>query len=347
MSDVGRILVIQLRELGDTIVTTPMLRQLHRLHPDATIDMVCQSANRQLVEHHPLVSRTFELRRGAGAHEFLGVARQLRGQRYDLIVDSQSLPKTALLSRLAGGRERIGFRRRWLCNRVCYTRPFRSPPCEYSGRNRLMLLQDDRVDLEDLRVEFFVSDEAKLNGMRFRETYFHAPVVAIYGATRFEYRRWGANKLANIADRLADRGYQAFLVYGPGEEHWARQIATAMRHTPLIDYPMPSLPELKEILTGCELFVGNDGGPKHFANAAGIPTVTVMDGVSAVYWTPPNRPDQRAVRLRADVVNDRVAGTVSDADDLTSIHEDEVWHEIEALASLGLINLESRYEHVA
>ena len=337
MSDVRRTLVIQLRELGDTILTTPLFRQLRRIHPQGEIDMVCQRSNRALVEHHPLISQTFELQRRAGVKEFLALALKLRRRKYDLIVDAQSLTKTALLTRLAAGGTRIGFHHRWLRNRLCYTHPYRSLAFEYSSRNKLMLLQDDRVDLDDVHIEFYVSDEDKAAAAGFRNKYFQAPVVAIYGITRFEHRRWPAAKFANIADRLAERGFQPFVVYGPGEESAAREIADQMRCNPLIDYAMPSIPVLKEILTGCEFLVGNDGGPKHFANAAGIPTVVVMDGVSAVHWTPRNRQDQRVLRPRVDLPQDHVCGRVLDVESVADISADAVWEQIEKLASRELI----------
>ena len=347
MSEVRRTLVIQLRELGDTILTTPLFRQLRRIHPQSEIDMVCQRSNRRLVEHHPLISQIFELKRKAGAGEFLAFASKLRQRNYDLIVDAQSLPKTAILARLAAGRRRVGFRVGWLRDRLCYTHPYRSPPFDFSSRNKLLLLQDDRVDPDDVRLEFYVSDEDKAAAARFREEHFRAPVVAIYGITRFEHRRWPAPKLASIADRLAEQGYQPFLIYGPGEESLARELADQMRCAPLLDYRMPSIPVLKEILTGCELLVGNDGGPKHFANAAGIPTVVVMDGVSAVRWTPRNRPDQRVVRPRVEVPEDYVCGKVLDVASLAEISVDAVWEQIEELARRDLIQFGARRRQVA
>lgn len=347
MSDVRRILVIQLRELGDTILTTPLFRQLRRIYLHAEIDMVCQRSNRPLLEHHPLISETFELPRKAGVRDFLAFASKLRQRKYDVIVDTQSLPKTALLTRLAAGRKRLGFRNRGIRNRLCYTHPYRPPPFEYSSRNKLLLLQDERVDLDDVQLDFCVSDEDKAAAARFRNEYFQAPVVAIYGVTRFEWRRWPVAKLANIADRLAERGFQPFLVYGPGEESIAREIADQMRCEPLIDYAMPSIPVLKEILTGCELLVGNDGGPKHFANAAGIPTVVVMDGESAVRWTPANREDQRVVRPRADVPRDDVCGNVLDVNTIAEIDIDAVWKQIEELAARDLIQLGGSCQQVA
>lgn len=336
MSDVWRILVIQLRELGDTILITPMIRQLGQLHPQAEIDFVCQRSNRPIIEHHPLVSQIFELQRGAGIKEFLTLANRLRSCKYDLIIDAQSLSKTALLTRLAAGRTRIGFQGRGFRNRLCYTHPYKREPFEYSSRGKLRLLQDDRIDPDDVRLEFYVSDEDKAAAAGFRNKYFQAPIAAIYGVTRFEHRRWPAAKLAELADRLAEQGFQPFLIYGPDEKTLARELADQMQCDPLIDYPMPSIPVLKEILTGCEFLVGNDGGPKHIANAAGIPTIAIMDAVSAVHWTPRDRSDQRVLRPRGEVPKDCVCGKVLDVESLAEISVDAVCEEIDELIQLEI-----------
>jgi ADP-heptose:LPS heptosyltransferase len=93
--------------------------------------------------------------------------------------------------------------------------------------------------------------------------------------------------------------------------------------------------------------VGTDGGPKHFANAAGIPTVVVMDGLSAVGWTPRNRQDQRVLRPRVEVPQDHVCGTVLDVKSLAEISVDAVWEQIEELARRKLIRFAACQEQVA
>ena len=340
---VKRILVIRLRELGDSLLTTPMIRQLGRLYADAKIDVLCQRTNRLIFEHNPHISEIFELPRKTGM--FLRVARQMRGRSYDIVVDPQSLPKTALLTRLTGAPRRIGFRKRWLRNRLCYTHPYRLNQLEYFARSYLKLLQDDRVDLDDVHLDFPVSDADREEARQFRDTWFKSPVAALFGVGKSEgdYRLWPSAKMAELGDRFAEAGFQPFLVYGPGQEAAARNIASQMHCEPIVDYPMPSFCVLKEILSGCDVFVGNDGGPKHLGTVAETPTVTLFhNSHKAVIWNPPQNPRHRIVATECGLSRDLVVGDLADVDQLAEVSVNAVWKQVQALIGDGYIR-EARF----
>lgn len=333
-----RILVIQLRQLGDTLFSTPLVRQLRRLYPAAEIDWLCQGFNACILRHHPELSRLETLPRSAPPLLFCRLAARLRLRRYDFVVDPQTLSKTAILSWLSGAPKRIGFRRPW--KRAFYTKTFGQTRCEYSATRRLRLLDDPRVDLADTKFDFYVGPEDVDSAQTFRAKYFDRPVVAIYGCREEFSRHWPAENYAAIADRLAARGMLPWLVYGPGEQDAARRIASLMRYPALIEYPLVSFPVLKEILARCELMVTCDGGPKAVAFAAGTPTVTLYHGKEAVGWNMPGNPRHRVVASRFDTPaamairegrDDAPLGTVTDAETTSHIPLEAMWSEVEQL----------------
>jgi ADP-heptose:LPS heptosyltransferase len=315
-----------------------MIRQLRQLHTSARIDVLCQSSNRPLLQGNPHVDHLCELPRGASAFQFLRLARRLRKRHYDMVVDTQALPKTALFTRLTGAPRRLGYRRGWMRNRSCYSHPVRACPTDYVALQHLHLLQDARVCLQDLALELQLSPGDLEAGRRFRASWFRPPVAAVFGVDRYGYRCWPVEKTAQLADRLAASGFQPFLVYGPGQLEHARLIAAAMSRQALVEYPMPSFPMLAAILTGCDLFVGSDGGPKHLALAMRVPTVTIYHGALAANWNPPNNENARVVASRCEPTSQSSAGRFLDVDRLTEIPVDAVWDEVQSLVdanSLG------------
>ena len=334
--DLKRILVIQLRELGDTLMSTPLIRQLARIHPGAEIDVLCQGPNACILKNNQNVTRIETLPRGASAAYFIQLAARLRRRPYEMVVDAQSLAKTAILTLLTGARRRLGYRRRW--RHWMYTHPFRITATEYSLIDKLRLLQDDRVDLNDLTIDFSIDSQAKQEADTFRRCWFRPPVVAIYGVGQYPWRIWPAAKFAEIADRLARCGYQPYLVYGPTERQAARRISELMHYPALIDYPQISFPALKETIASCEFMVANDGGPKHLATAAETPCVTLFTtDYMATLWNPPGRADMRVVTTRSVVKPQAVVGTFTDAATLADIEVDAVWAEIEQLKNEGFV----------
>jgi ADP-heptose:LPS heptosyltransferase len=323
-----KILLVRLRELGDTLLVTPLLRQLKRLYPGGEIDVLCQHSNLPVLEHNDHVSRCFILPPRASAGSFLSIAGQLRRNRYSLVIDSQSLPKTAIMARLTGARMRLGLLKPGWRNRLCYTHPCRVPIDEYTARSNLRLLQDDRVDLDDVGLDFPVSDETESLADAFVRRYLRPPVAAIFGVSRFAGRVWPVEKTAEVGDRLASLGLQPWLVYGPGQAEAARAIADRMKRPALHEYEMPSFATLHAILRRCALFFGNDGGPKHAAVAAGIPTVTLYHARQASAWAPPSTPRHRVACTRPYPGMARPAGAFTFSESIAEIPADAVWKEI-------------------
>ena len=337
VDSIKRILIIQLRELGDSLLATPVARQLKRLYPAALIDVVCERRSEPIFRQNPNIAECFHLQRQAGASAFLSLAFRLRKRKYDLVIDTQSLPKTALLARLTGARRRMGFRKRWLRNRLCYTRPYGNgkTPAEYSAVTNLKLLQDDRVDLSDISLECHISERDREEAEHFRRKWFRQPVAAMFATGRSTRTLWPSGNFVEIGERIAKRGFQPFLVYGPGEEEYNLKIASRMKCDVVAGYPMVSFSVLKGIMEGCAIFVGNDGGPKHVARACGIPTVTIFHGNPPIVWTDPTERDQRffaasvADKYRLPLMHggrDRVY-----FEKLQDISVDMVWDEIQLL----------------
>ncbi len=138
---------------------------------------------------------------------------------------------------------------------------------------------------------------------------------AKYGAAKC----WPAERFAELADRLIVE-HQATVVVtcGPGEEVIAQAIAAGMkcsatgrpspRPSPwkgegvravVLDSPLLTLGEMKSLIRRCDLWIGNDAGPRHIAKAFGIPAVTIF-GPTHPDWTWTNCADERIVRIDVD-----------------------------------------------
>lgn len=328
-----RILVIRLRQLGDSLLVTPLLRQLRRLYPQAQIDVLCQPQNEVVFRHNRAVAQRILLRRGASLREFFEVAHLVRGQKYDWVLDSQSLPKTGLLALLSGAQRRVPIRDRMLVNALCHTdrieKNHKTP--DYSARLNLKLVGDPRIDMDDLALDFPIGDVDRASAMRFAHMRLKGPTVAMYVAATHPQRCWPADRFAALADRFADSGFMPLLVYGPGQEPTVKSVQKLMRRPALVDYPMLSFPELRGVMEQCTLFVGNDGGPLHVAISAGIPTVSLFR-LNPSSWVPPNNPNHRFL-ASMQMVSETQAQGVFLPQPFFEIPIDEVWRQAERVLS--------------
>ncbi|MCA9261831.1 MAG: glycosyltransferase family 9 protein [Planctomycetales bacterium] len=333
-----KILVIQLRQLGDTLLATPLLRQLRRLYPAASIDFLGQPSNRCIVEHNPAVAEILVLPRRASATQLFQVARNLRWRRYDLVVDCQSLTKTAFVTRWSGAEKRCGLDRGWPRNRVCYTHPLKlsgADYLQYCPRHKLNLLQDPRVDLNDLDLDFPISrDDAQIGAALFRKR-LNAPTVVLYPVSSLPEKAWPPARFIELGRRIAAKGLRLLVAFGPGQEQDAQVVAREIGKAAVADYGVLSLAQMKGAFEHCIAFIGNDGGPKHVATAAGLPTLTLFDQINPGAWTDARTARHRAVGTTRSHREGDSRWRITRATKLAEITVDDVWEELSPLLDLA------------
>jgi ADP-heptose:LPS heptosyltransferase len=118
------------------------------------------------------------------------------------------------------------------------------------------------------------------------------PLIGIHAGAHAPARRWPAERFAVVADHLAQRfGAQIVLTGGPGEEEIAQAVAAG---TPLAGRVAPalnvagqtSLGGLAALIDRLDLFIANDTGPAHLADALGTPSVTIFGPADHRRWAP-------------------------------------------------------------
>src|SRR5438876_6231379 len=105
---VGRVLVVRLRSIGDTVLTTPSLIALRRFLPQARIDILVEEWIAPVLEGFDEIDRVITL----DNHSVLSrarVARELRTARYDVVYNLHGGTTATLLTRASGAEHRVGF----------------------------------------------------------------------------------------------------------------------------------------------------------------------------------------------------------------------------------------------
>jgi heptosyltransferase II len=95
------VLVVRFGALGDVVLTTPLLRALHRAHPGAHVTVVTKAAWGPLFTSHPHVAAVEAL---APDEPLRDLARRLRATAWDYRLDLHGSLRSRLLRRLVGGR---------------------------------------------------------------------------------------------------------------------------------------------------------------------------------------------------------------------------------------------------
>lgn len=286
----GRILVVtKFRYLGDTIVATPFLRRLKEMAPHAEVTLLSGPAMPTLLRGCPYLKDiiAFDSKGRGRLARNLALVRRLKERGFDVVFLLNRSLHTALVARAAGIPDRVGFdtehRGPLLTSRVAYD--WNKPDRECA----LDLLRATGVTVESALPELWVDDQelaeadAMLRGLGIMAGQF---VVGMQpGAHDAEVREWGAEKFAEVANRLiSERGAVVVLMGGAEERAVSEDVAARMSVKPVILTGETTLRQALAVIARCRLWVGNDGGLLHAAVALGPATVGIFGPTKAKRW---------------------------------------------------------------
>jgi len=282
-----RILVIQLRRLGDVILTTPALAALKKRYPHATLDFLVEAPGAEAVAGNPEIDEVLTYD-AAGALGALRWALKIRERRYDWVIDFLATPRTALLAVFSGAAVRAGpahVRRRWAYNHKM-VQPAKA--C-YAGLEKVLWLSGLGVAADDappLPRLYLAARPDKIEN-----------VVGLNPASRQVTRRWPAESYARLGRLLRDKhGCRLKVFWGPGEKGLADEVVRGIGAGAEAIPETRTIAELAREIASCRVLVSNCAGPKHVAVGLGVPTVTIHASSDPASWTPAH-PDHRFVRL--------------------------------------------------
>ncbi|MEP7065580.1 MAG: glycosyltransferase family 9 protein [Gemmatimonadota bacterium] len=285
---IERILLIQLRRLGDVVLSTALLDDLHRALPSASIDMLVGSHAAPLVSGHPLIRRRIVLEdRGT-----LGTARLIRESAYDAVFDIQGSMRTAMITRASGAPLRVGWKVR--SAPLAYTHALaRGGAPEYVVRRRRRLLELAGIPVGSTLPGIVLSAHERLQGeadLRSAGAPFKGPRVAFALVTSSPARDWPVERFAALANALLDRGITPIALTAGTPSAVVgtlRALCPRVVLVPALDHDRDrEMRRFLGVLAACDVLLSGDTGPAHMADALGVPRVTLYGPTTPDNYAP-------------------------------------------------------------
>jgi heptosyltransferase-2 len=293
-----RILVVtKFRYMGDTIVATPLLRDIARGTPGAEITVLGGPPVPSLLQGCPHIKQAWSAdpRYGNSLSLSRSLVGRIRAERFDTaLLVNRSLHSSAL-AYFSGIPERIGHdtehRGLLLTKRVKY---------DWSKPDRdcaLDLVRAVGIETGDSIPQLWVTSVERENAsalLSARGIHVERPIIVIQpGANDPFVREWGARKFAELGDRLAEQIKAEILILGTGQERTVGvETANTMRNKPIVLSGDTDIRQALAIVSLSKLWVGNDGGMLHAAVGLGPATVGIFGPTKARRWgynTPKHR----------------------------------------------------------
>jgi heptosyltransferase-3 len=286
----ARLLIIQLRQIGDVLLSTPVLRALRQHYPQSFIAFCAEPAPARVLRHNPHADEVIVRPRHTTWYEEWQFWRRIRRLRFDLVIDLLGNPRSAMLARVSGARHRVAFAR--FPRSLLYTTLVEHghDTHEYTAAKRLRLLEALGIRASDVSLDFTYTSADEQQVDRFLGTHGIGPddlLICVDPTHHVPTRRWPGTHFSRLAELLGERlGARIVLLWGPGEQQEVAAIAAGARSSNPVLIPEWDLATLAALLARADLFIGCDSAPQHIAVSQRIPSLSIFGATRSTVWLP-------------------------------------------------------------
>ncbi|MFA6266086.1 MAG: lipopolysaccharide heptosyltransferase I [Pseudolabrys sp.] len=274
------VLFIKTSSLGDVIHHMPAVSDARRALPGAHFAWVVEEAFAPLARLHPdvdtvlpVASRRWRksLWSPATLSEMWQSVSAMRAQRYDRIVDTQGLLRSAVFARLARG-ERHGY------DRASIREPLASALYDVHhtvSRELHAVERNRRLTAMALGYEMHGAPDYGLSRSRLSEP--SPPYAVLLHATAQARKEWPVANWIALGQLLAQGGLSVVLPWGnEAERRRSERIAASVPNARVPD--RAPLDSVARLIAGARCVVGVDTGLLHLAAALAVPLVAIFAG---------------------------------------------------------------------
>lgn len=271
-----RILIVQTSYLGDTILSTPVIAGVHRLHPAAQVWMMTTPAATGLVERDPLLKGViaFDKRKdAAGLTGLLRMGQNLRKMGFDRVYALQRSYRTALTLLASGIPHRTGFRNAKLPF-IYHTKLTRRSSDHDVLRNLSILTGEAPITEFDTQLRLYPPPREALATVANQLLTQSKPLALLVPGSAWPTKMWHWEHYRTVAAHFLDQGFAVALLGGPDDRPVNQQVA---ENLDIVDLAGKiTVAEAMTIVQNAQIMICNDSMALHLASAFGIPCVAIF-----------------------------------------------------------------------
>ncbi|MDD4004472.1 MAG: glycosyltransferase family 9 protein [Elusimicrobiaceae bacterium] len=284
----GKILVIQLRRIGDNLLTLPAISALKRAFPGARVDFLAEPPADILFKNSPDIN---ELLVYDHKKQFFWL-REIRRRRYDWVIDYLGNPRSIALAAASGARVRAGAKDvfwSFLYN----VEMKRGAEPAYAPLEKILMLAPFGVKPDRERLLPVLRPD--LHAVKAADVFLAAnglagtPVLGAAPVSRRITRQYPPELFAETLKLVYQAtGIKSVVLWGPGELEIARKITDMADGCAILSPETKNLASLTGLVSRFSALLANCNGPKHIAVATGVSTLTIHASSDPRNWTPPS-----------------------------------------------------------
>jgi heptosyltransferase-2 len=258
-----KVLIIQTAFLGDVILATPLIENIHEHFPNAQIDFLLKKGNEALLKEHPILRKTLVFDKSRKRKSMIALIRSIRKEQYDLVINLHRFASSGLITTLSGAKETRGFSK----NPFSFLYSKRASHELGKGQHevdRNLSLISDLVEHPKRRPQLYPS-QADLDFVSQwkNEAYFCLAPASVWFTKQAPPAVW-----QYVMEKFDEEGLQFYLLGGPADYELCEGIKLVSQRNNVHNLAGKlSLMQSAALMKDAKRNFVNDSGPLHLASS--------------------------------------------------------------------------------
>lgn len=267
-------LFIQTAFIGDVVLATALIEKMHQHFPEAQIDFLVRKGNEGLLQGHPFLHKTWVWTKKKNKYKNLfNLIREIRIEKYDLVVNLQRFAATGMLTVFSGATETIGFDKnpwsRFFTKRIHHIISNAAHPLHEVDRNQQLIAH--LTDSTPAKPRLYPDVRAMEKVQPLKAT----PYIVIAPASVWFTKQWPAEKWTSFI-QLLPQALKVYLIGGPEDTALCADIVAKASHDNIQNLcGILSFLESIALQQDAQMNYVNDSAPMHFASAVNAPVTAI------------------------------------------------------------------------
>lgn len=270
-----KVLIIQTASIGDVILSTPLLEQLHQSFPMAQIDLLIKQGNDGLFENHPFLNTLWIWEKNRHKYKNLfKLWRKIRKSHYDMIINVQRFASTGFLTAFGGASISVGFSKNPLSflftKKIKHRIGSNMPPLHETERNHALIEWLSGGTSPKPALYPGTVDRARVSALKTRAYICIAP-ASLWFTKQFPTKKW----IEFVKE--VPTSYNVYLLGSKADHGLCETIVNTAEHPSCLNLAgRLSLLESAALMADARMNFVNDSAPMHLASSVNAPTTAIF-----------------------------------------------------------------------
>ena len=267
-----KILVIQTAFIGDVVLATSLIENLHQQFPEVKIDILVRKGNESLFQAHPFLNQVLVWDKKNNKYQnWVGLLFKIRSSQYDVVLNAQRFAATGAWTAFSKAKIKIGFDKNPFSFLFTHAvvHQFSEKGQHEIDRNHQLLSSLFMTKVAMPKLYPTASDELAVS------SYQQLPYLCIAPASVWFTKQFSLEKWVDLINEVPFKG-PIYLIGGPGDKLLCDQILQKINRRSVVNLAgRLSFLASAALQKKAVLNYVNDSAPMHFASAVNAPVVAV------------------------------------------------------------------------